>query len=227
MRSDPEAGFTLVELLVALALLALLSALLFGGLRMGRAAVTRSEAATEELQRTALGLAVARRELEQANPLPLGNVTDPRIAFAGDAAGVVFVAPPGAYLALGGDEITWLAIEGGPQGARLVLRYRPLDRQNDRWPPTLERSAMQTVVLLDGLARAEFAYFGRSDPAAGPQWQSAWQDAAALPLLIRISVAGGGVTWPDLVVAPRLGRPLTTGLLPSGVLCRRGMAAPC
>ena len=186
------------------------------------------ENASAEVQRAELAASVLRREFERATPLPLVSFDNPPpIAFEGDEASAVFIAPPGALMALGGDEITWLAIEGGPQGARLVLRYRPLDRQNDRWPPTLEPGAMQTVVLLDGLARAEFAYFGRSDPAAGPQWQSAWQDAAALPLLIRLSVAGGGVTWPDLVVAPRLGRPLTTGLLPSGVLCRRGMAAPC
>jgi general secretion pathway protein J len=223
MRRTSQAGFTLVELLVAMALLALLSALLLGGLRMSRAAVARGEIATERLLRAELGLAVLRRQLEQADPLPLDTTTEPRIAFAGDGQSVVFVAPPGAYLALGGEEITWLAIEPGTDGARIVLRYRPLDRAADVWPPTLDPRDMKTVVLLDGAARAEFSYFGRPSPVTDMQWQTAWRDAAMLPTLIRLSVAA----WPDLIVTPRIGRPVGTGFLTGGALCRRGTPPPC
>jgi general secretion pathway protein J len=224
-RAQP--GFTLVEMLVAMALLALLSTLLVGGLRISRNAVMGSEAATERLLRTELGLAVIRRQLEQADPVPLGGVPSPRIAFAGDAAGVVFLAPPGAYLALGGEEITWLAIERGPNGARVVLRFRPLDRASDRWPPVLDAGDMRSVVLLDGIARADLSYFGRDDPKNDPQWWQDWREAAALPTLIRLTIAGAGQAWPDLVVTPRLGRPVDAGLLPGGALCRRGAAPPC
>ncbi len=121
-----------------MALLALLSALLLGGLRMSRAAVSRGEIATERLLRAELAFAVIRREIERAAPLPLASATEPRIAFTGDGQSVVFVAPPGAYLALGGEEITWLAIEPGTDGARIVLRYRPLDRAAAVWPPVLD-----------------------------------------------------------------------------------------
>jgi len=223
MRRTAQEGFTLVELLVAMALLALLSALLLGGLRMSRAAVVRGEAATERLLRTELGLAVMRRQLEEADPLPLGTAAAPRIAFTGDAQNIVFIAPPGAYLALGGEEITWLVIEPGTGGARIVLRYRPLDRAADHWPPTLDARDMQSVVLLDGAAGAQFAYFGRLDPADDAQWQTEWRDASALPGLIRFSVA----TLPDLVVNPRLGRPINSALLPGAALCRRGAPPPC
>jgi general secretion pathway protein J len=221
-------GFTLVEMLVAMALLALLSMLLLGGLRISRNAVIGSEAASERLMRAELALGVIRRELERADPLPLGTAADPpHIAFAGDAQSVVFIAPPGAFLALGGEEITWLAIERGPERARVVLRFRPLDRAGDRWPPALDARDMQSVVLLDDVANADLAYFGRVAPTGDPQWWPEWHDAATLPTLIRLEIAGGGQTWPDLVVTPRIGKPLNSGLLPGGALCRRGAAQPC
>ena len=225
-RAPP--GFTLVEMLVAMALLALLSLLLVGGLRISRSAVIGSEAATEKLMRAELALGVIRRQLERADPLPIATGADPPpVAFAGDADGIVFIAPPGAYLALGGEEVTWLAVERGPQGARIVLRFRPLDRASDRWPPVLDARAMQSAVLLDDVAHTDLAYFGRSDPNADPQWWPEWRDRAALPSLIRLAVAGGGHSWPDLVVAPRLGKPVNSGLLPGTALCRRGAAPPC
>jgi general secretion pathway protein J len=221
-------GFTLVELLVALALLALLSALLVGGLRLSRNAVLVGENAGAEVQRAELASAVIRREFERAAPLAIVSPNDPpAVAFDGDEASAVFVAPPGALMALGGDEITWLVVEPGAAGERIVLRYRPLDRVQDSWPPALDAGSMQTVVLADGLARATFSYFGRAQPNAQPQWWPAWHQPTVLPMLIRVSVASSRSVWPDLVVAPRLGHPTDTGMLPPGPLCRHGEAYQC
>jgi len=216
-------GFTLIEMLVALALLALLSALLVAGLRLSRNAVLTSETATERLLRTERALDLIRRQLQQAEPLPLAaGVDPPPVAFAGDGASIVFIAPPAAYLARGGEQVTWLVLEHTGAGARLVLRFRPLDRASDRWPLAEGGTDLQSAVLLDDIAGARFSFFGRAAPGADARWLADWRNEPALPDLIRVTVTGGGEAWPDLVVAPALGRPAGTGLLQlTGPLCRR------
>jgi len=226
MTRRPAAGFTLVELLVSLALMALLSVLLLGGLRMSRTAVVRGQAASRNLADATLAFPVIRRQLARADPLAVGGDAHPPIAFAGDDRSILFVAPPGAYLALGGQEITWLTLEPDADGGRIVLRFRPLERGRDVWPPELRVADMQTVVLLTGVTGAEFSYFGRTDPSQDPRWWRDWHDQTALPSLIRLAVASGGRTWPDLILSPRLGKPGATAWLPA-LLCRREVGPPC
>ncbi len=225
MRRD--AGFTLIELLVAMALLALLSALLVGGLRFSRNAVLAGESATDRLLSTERALDLVRRQLQEADPLPLAvGIDRPPVAFAGDGASIVFIAPPAAYLAPGGEQIDWLRIEPAAAGARLVLRFRPLDRARDTWPPRLDPADFQSVVLLDGINAAQFSYFGRAQPQDDPRWWQRWDTLPALPGLIRLALAAGGTSWPDLVVAPRIGQPPNVGVLPDA-LCRRGSSPLC
>ena len=58
-------------------------------------------------------------------------------------------------------------------------------------------------------------FFGRVPAGAEPHWWPDWRQQAALPTLIRLAIAGPGGAWPDLVVTPRLGRPVESGP-PSG-----------
>jgi general secretion pathway protein J len=220
------AGFSLIELLVAMALLALLSALLVGGLHLSRNAVLVGENTSERLLTTERVLDFVRRQLQEANPLPLSaTLAPPPVAFAGGSAGIVFIAPPAAYLADGGEQIDWLAIEPAPGGARLVLRFRPLDRGHDTWPPAPDPAAFQSVVLIDGLSSAEFSYFGQPHPQDDARWWQTWDTLTSLPGLIRLALASGGSKWPDLVVAPQLGRPANSGFLPT-TFCQRGSPIP-
>ena len=63
-----EAGFTLLELLVSMTLLALLAIAMFGSLRFGARAWDRSEAHGAGMEQVRLVQQLLRRDLEQAYP---------------------------------------------------------------------------------------------------------------------------------------------------------------
>jgi general secretion pathway protein J len=184
-----EAGMTLVELLVGLALLGMISVLslaaLQGGIRLWHGADARADA----IGRIESVHASLRRLLEEA--VPLREADGPAAAFAGDAGRLRWVGrapaavmPPGLY-------VLDLALADGA----LRLGWRPHD-------PRLSLAAQppaETVLLLDGIAAGDLAFFA---PEAG--WQPRWEEAPRLPRLVRLDLVprpASRWTWPPLVIA--------------------------
>jgi len=202
----PTAGFTLVELLVAITLFALLSVALFGGLRFGLRATAAGTARLDWSAEIAASAGFLRAELADAQPLKKSEGGDqPTVAFEGTADSVEFVASPPARLAPGGWHVLRLALERGPGGGRLVLTSRLVrDDAGDAGPAEADRS-----VLLERVATLDLAYFGATQDGDTPAWHDRWQDAAALPALVRLRLgfADGGQA-PDLIVALRAAAPV-------------------
>jgi general secretion pathway protein J len=198
---DRQSGFTLLETLVAVTVLALLMIGLTQGVRSGFAlwsAQTRRSAQTAELDATARVL----RGLLTA--IPVGSAAGGRgaaasaIAFEGrgDRLGFVGDLPTGFGDSRRAD-IT-IVLRGG----RLMLAWTAHrhEASGGAAPQSTE------VELIRGVEGLEFAYWG--DPAGGSaaQWLTQW-DGPALPQLIRIRLGfgkGDGRHWPDLVAAPQL-----------------------
>jgi hypothetical protein len=92
---------------------------------------------------------------------------------------------------------------------RLELTWR-LHRAEDETEPddTPEAGLGGRRVLIDGLARAQFRYFGAPEPGQTADWRDNWNGNAGLPELVAIEAEfldGGGRAWPVLQVAPKSG----------------------
>jgi general secretion pathway protein J len=211
MANARERGFTLIEVLIAMTLLGLLMAMLSGGLRLGTRAWEASDARSAELARLEAVHGFIRRTLTGAYPLLRTGDDDAKrqIAFTGGAEAVEFTALMPAHFGVGGFYTITLAVEDGVDGARLVFR-RQLYRSSDEETPA--PAAAITIdekekVLLEGVSKAEFAYFGIAENDERPSWRDEWQDQKSLPELVRLSVTFADRdkgTWPDLVIAPRI-----------------------
>jgi len=194
-----SAGFSLVELLVVLAIFGLMSVLLFDSLHFASRASIAGNARLDRTRDVALASAFLRRQLADIRPLPDSpQETGRQVAFEGGPSGLDFVAALPGYLAPGGFQSLRVALETGRSGSALTLRWQPLGGE------TADNAKPAPSVLLDGLSTADFSYFGPTAPREPPDWHATWSGATGLPMLIRLKlVFADGYAPPELIVAPR------------------------
>ncbi len=201
-----QAGFTLVELLVAMTLLAFLSVSLFGGLRFGARsweAVVDSSAERDDIASTQIFLRNRLGQLWLPEPGGLGDFNEDG-NFNGGPEQVEFIAPWLSALSLGGLYRFTLWHEDEDIGSgRLMLRWRPAEADPDALEELGDLAGQR--VLLDGVAEFGLSYYGAADKDAEPEWLDQWENPDAPPRLVRVQLAfaEAGRVWPVFIVAPK------------------------
>jgi general secretion pathway protein J len=204
-RDEGEAGFTLLELLIALVLLAAIAAVLVAAIASARQALVAvdrrgAQAAVPAVQ------GVLRRLIREARPGPqLPLPPEAARAFIGEPNRLSFVSsfvPQGQYGGLWRYEV-FLASAGASSG-RLVI-----DQQLRSPPATSMAPGEARIVLLDGVAALRVRYFGALGQDSPPTWHDSWSHPAGLPLLVSLDLTfsqGDRRQWVTLVTGPALAR---------------------
>jgi len=196
-----QAGFTLLELLVALSVLGLVLIALNHGVRTGLG-IWNVEAhqinRTKDLDATARLLRTMLTQIPVSAAASINAGSPPvAIAFAGKGDQLEFVGE----LPMGLGTASYADITLRLSGKRLVMAWSP-----HRHELTGPAPAPAVTEILNGVERLDLAYWGPPLPAASPTWLAAW-DGPSLPNLLRVRLgfaAGDPRRWPDLIIAPRL-----------------------
>ena len=204
MRSRLHRGFTLLELIIAMMLLALMSSLLYGTLSLSAGSWDKGEAKAVQSADMRLTEEFLRQSLTAQHPLRMHKALDQPLYFQGtrDTLAYAGVLPGRAG---GGIYYFQLAVTRATDNSSLVLARMLPDAEATKVPvfDSADKSS-----LANGIAEVRFSYFGRdtdSNAAVEPTWRQEWRDPNVLPLMIRIDVIPEkGVAWPSLVVEPRL-----------------------
>jgi general secretion pathway protein J len=189
-----SAGFTLVEALASLAILALVSLMLVAGTGFARARLSRLQAADDgEIVEAAQDLLRAR--LTHAFPYARTASGVPRVEFDGLPDRLDFYGPPPDADAP--DALQHYVL--GVTTAGVLQLTRVSDLANE------PAASTKGVALLRGVTGIAIDYFGAAPPDNRPRWRERWEQQDTLPRLVRLRVgfaSGDRRIWPDLIVAP-------------------------
>jgi prepilin-type N-terminal cleavage/methylation domain-containing protein len=180
-RRPGEQGLTLIELLLSLAILAVLIGFLAGGLAIGRRAFD-----ADRVNRIVSGSSAAVQTVStligSALPIPEGTRDQrPRIMFDGRQQTLVFVGLSEGRSLRGGPHKIRLRRSGNDLVAEIVVRATET-KAGAPLPPAIQ------VAVLSGVREVHFEYFGKINPASPPGWRSEWAGAEHLPDLVSIRV---------------------------------------
>ena len=188
-------GFTLVEVVVALAILSLVMLTTITGLRTLANTQTALDRMTGRIDQVRTVSSFLRDTLESA---AIGSSGAGGLALGGSSR-------ESAYFELTADSLTWKStiLIGESFGGTLLLRVA---REDDllvlRWQepgpsgePAQDWSQAQERTLVEDLEEFELAWREQ----AGDRWQQQWE-AGAVAGWVRLQLRASGRYWPDLIM---------------------------
>lgn len=191
-RRRAVGGFTLVEVVIALALLVMVMAGLFSSLRGFAQAGERLEARAASADEMRLISALLRRTLASSVPWTHGFSPDGTVTgwFSGDAQWLSWVGSMPPRAGVGGMSHLRLSTVAG-EG--LVFEFLAFDPARDSLPDWAEAGRR---VLLRGDVTLQIRYLGAGEMS----WLAAWLGERTLPAHVAVGIAVAGVRWPLLLV---------------------------
>ena len=198
MSSRPaarHAGFTLLEVLLAMTSLVMVTAICYAAFHLGMRAVERGEVAVVTAQRLRVASDVLIRQVKSAVPYPVRTEDDEVYPyFVGTANSMSFITA--AALQGGGTlaRVTYKLKEDRDQACPnppcLMLTESPSFSSDGLGRDRLERAGERTTAVLDGFRTLRFQYL--LDDGSDTEWRSSWdaREEEILPNAIRITVDG-------------------------------------
>lgn len=204
-------GFTLVELLLAMALMSMLLALAYGGLRASTRATEKGQQILDDSNRIRMAHQFVRKQLTQILPLAFeeDEAQQLRSVFRGENQRIRYVAQMPGYLGYGGPQVQELEFVRGEKGLELVLSHALLQGFDEEY--LYER---EPILLLDKVQSAEFRFLGRDENGEMTEWGPSWEDESILPAAVALEVEFVEevfIDWPVLTTSVRIDQGAVAG----------------
>lgn len=193
MRSRARAGFTLLEVMLAMSALALVSAICYAAFHLGIRAVERGEIAVVTAQRLRVASDVLIRQVKSAVPYPARDEDENVYPyFFGNPTAMTFVTAAGLQ---GGGGLVRVSYRLETDPPRLVLEETPFLSPDALGRKRFEPVDARKAVILQNFKDLKFQYFfwdGTGDVSDKDNWRSDWdpREEDMLPLAVRIRIDG-------------------------------------
>lgn len=202
---SPQRGLTLVEVVVALAVLSLIVLALGASLRGISQSAERVDQRVEAIDEMRVAVGFLQDLLGRTSPLRAPG-PERVLLFDGQTSSLAWVAVMPARFGAGGRHAFRLAAEVLDDGSTaLVLRHAPWAPDAGAFP---DWSAAEPRVLVREVERLALAYGGQGVESG---WQPDWPVKDRLPPRVRLALGTAAGDWPLVVLPVRAPADAATG----------------
>jgi general secretion pathway protein J len=210
-RPDTSAGFTLLELIISLTIIAIIAMMVQNGFRLSVGAWEKGESAVEDQQRFRYALELIRQQLSSSLPHASSKEvkTDSDVVFKGDDAALEFVSR--------------MSLLPGESSGVIRVRYRVETKDDGKSVLFAESRLVDRLsvssqdepaeedwhVLLSGIRNFTFDYLTAlpTEDILGDasNWESSWGDSGehkGFPLALRVRFQANEKSKPLYLVIP-------------------------
>ena len=178
-------GFTLLELIVSLAILALIAGSVTVGIRLASASIERGEAVAREAARLRATVGILERAILSLDPLPVPAGDTTTLYFSGEEKRIRFLTslPPAALRARGPRLISFFELPG-PAGGLALTHAAPFRVEGaGNWEGTGDPR-----VLIPGATEISFTYSEGPTKEGNWEWLATWdpKERGRLPAAVRL-----------------------------------------
>jgi prepilin-type N-terminal cleavage/methylation domain-containing protein len=179
-------GFTLLELVIALAILAMIAGSVAAGIRLAVGSIERGEAVTRDAARMRAVMGIFERAIMSADPLPIPVGDNTTAYFAGEEKSVRFLTAgaPTAVHEGGLRLISFFQRTGGEGGGIAVATASPFRAEGaERWEGT-----EKARILVPGGGELAFSFSPGPTKEGTWEWLPSWdpKETGRLPAAVRV-----------------------------------------
>ncbi len=194
IQTTGDRGFTLLELMVSVVLLAVIVTVISGALRLAHRSADSGATKIEGLERLRMSLAIIDSQIQSGFPLTHEDQGEKVLYFEGERDTLTFAS---TYSIWDGEkgfvQVTYRAVQNEKGKQVLYASENTIGMEKER-----------ETKLLEGFDEISFGYFLRDPVTREATWTDLWTDDKALPQRIAVNLSRGG-TKHSLIIPMRTG----------------------
>lgn len=197
-------GFTLLETVLAIVLLAVLIGAGYSGIRAAAKAMGSGEISVERTNRLRVSQEFMRHQISRILPLAYDHDggTGENKVFEGSRDLMRFVAPMPGYLSHGGAYVQTIELKRTSGNTMQLYFSNAILTGYD--PKKLTPSDLDPQVLIDQIKSGRFEYRTYNEQGELGAWTDRWEDSSRTPVMVRIQLEMARealVAWPEMQIA--------------------------
>jgi general secretion pathway protein J len=200
IRSGDD-GYSLVELLVSLAILGFVAVMMLGGIQSGQRVWQHIDKRRIHYEDIALAQMTLRDVMEHIVPATRYDGSAPYADFSGTANEISFIAPPREVQAP--NSLQRYKVQLAANGDVRLTSSNILSRTANAFSDS--DSTRRAATLLDDVQQLDIAYYGIASTDTKLRWHPRWVRQPKAPEAIRLRMtfgSGNQHVWPEFIVKP-------------------------